>query len=137
MTPTSQRLVRESFAKIAPNGAAAAAIFYDRLFTLDPSSRALFKDDMAEQGRKLMSLIGTAVANLHQLETIVPTVQDLGRRHAGYGVAPSHYQTVGAALVWTLGQALGDDFTAETRDAWVECYTTLASTMQEAAAESR
>ena len=137
MTPISQRLVRESFAKICPNGTAAAAMFYDRLFALDPSLRALFKHDMAEQGRKLMSLIGTAVANLHQLETIVPTVQDLGRRHVGYGVVPSDYKTVGAALVWTLEQALGDDFTAQTRNAWVECYTTLASTMQEAAAETR
>jgi hemoglobin-like flavoprotein len=137
MTPTSQRLVRESFAKLAPDGIAAAAIFYDRLFALDPSLRALFKDDMAEQGRKLMSLIGMAVANLHQLETIVPAVQDLGRRHAGYGVAPSHYQTVAAALLWTLGLALGDDFNAETRDAWAECYTTLASMMQKAAAETR
>jgi hemoglobin-like flavoprotein len=133
MTPTSQRLVRDSFAKIAPMGAAAAAMFYERLFTLDPSLRALFKSDMAEQGRKLMSLIGTAVANLHQLETIVPAVQDLGRRHAGYGVTRSHYQVVAAALLWTLEQGLGADFTAETRDAWVECYTTLASTMQEAA----
>jgi len=133
MTPTSQRLVRDSFAKIAPMGTAAAAMFYERLFTLDPSLRALFKSDMAEQGRKLMSLIGTAVANLHQLETIVPAVQDLGRRHAGYGVTRSHYQVVAAALLWTLEQGLGADFTAETRDAWVECYTTLASTMQEAA----
>jgi len=133
MTPTSQRLVRDSFAKIAPMGTAAAAMFCERLFTLDPSLRALFKSDMAEQGRKLMSLIGTAVANLHQLETIVPAVQDLGRRHAGYGVTRSHYQVVAAALLWTLEQGLGADFTAETRDAWVECYTTLASTMQEAA----
>ena len=133
MTPTSQRLVRDSFAKIAPMGTAAAAMFYERLFTLDPSLRALFKSDMAEQGRKLMSLIGTAVANLHQLETIVPAVQDLGRRHAGYGVTRSHYQVVAAALLWTLERGLGAAFTVETRDAWVECYTTLASTMQEAA----
>ena len=84
-----------------------------------------------------MSLIGAVVANLHQLETIVPTVQDLGRRHAGYGVVPSDYKTVGAALVWTFEQTLDDDFTAQTRDAWVERYTTLASTMQEAAAETR
>ena len=133
MTPDAQRLVRASFAKIAPNAAAAAAMFYDRLFVLDPSLRPLFKGNMAEQGRKLMTMIGTAVANLHRLHAIVPTVQDLGRRHAGYGVEPSHYQTVGAALLWTLEQGLGGDFTPETRQAWVDCYTTLASTMQQAA----
>jgi len=108
MTPDAQRLVRDSFAKIAPNADAAAGMFYDRLFVLDPSLRSLFKDDMAEQGRKLMTVIGTAVANLHRLETIVPTVQDLGRRHIGYGVKPVHYQTVAAALLWTLERGLGD-----------------------------
>jgi hemoglobin-like flavoprotein len=90
MTPESQRLVRESFAKVAPIAPAAAAIFYDRLFALDPALRPLFKGDMAEQGRKLMSMIGTAVADLGQLDAIVPAVRDLGRRHAGYGVQPSH-----------------------------------------------
>jgi hemoglobin-like flavoprotein len=132
MTPDAQRLVRDSFAKIAPNAEAAAGMFYNRLFVLDPSLRRLFNDDMTAQRRKLMTMIGTAVANLHRLDTIVPAVQDLGRRHAGYGVAPSHYQTVAAALLWTLEQGLGDEFTAETRQAWVECYTTLASTMQQA-----
>jgi hemoglobin-like flavoprotein len=133
MTPDAQRLVRDSFAKIAPNAEVAAGMFYDRLFALDPSMRPLFKGDMAEQGRKLMKVIATAVANLHRLEAIVPTVQDLGRRHVGYGVKPAHYQTVAAALLWTLERGLGKEFTSETRQAWVECYTTLASTMQQAA----
>jgi hemoglobin-like flavoprotein len=134
MTPVSQRLVRDSFAKIVPNAEAAAARFYDRLFILEPSLRALFKGDMTEQGRKLMTIVGTAVANLHRLDTIAPTVRELGRRHVGYGVQPSHYQTVASALLWTLEQGLGDEFTPETRQAWVECYMTLASTMQQAKA---
>ena len=81
MTPNAQRLVRESFARIAPNAAAAAVMVYDRLFVLDPSLRSLFKGDPTEQGRKLMTMIGTAVANLPQLHTIVPTVQDLEPSH--------------------------------------------------------
>jgi hemoglobin-like flavoprotein len=134
MTPESQRLVRESFAKVAPIAPVAAAMFYDRLFELDPMLRPLFKGDMAEQGRKLMSMIGVAVANLGRLDAIVPAVRDLGRRHAGYGVQQSHYDTVATALVWTLEQGLGDDFTPAARQAWVEAYTILAGTMQEAVA---
>jgi hemoglobin-like flavoprotein len=91
---------------------------------------------MAQQGEKLMTMIGTAVANLHQLHAVLPAVRDLGRRHAAYGVEPSHYRTVAAALLWTLEQGLGDAFTRETRDAWAECYTALASTMQTAAKEA-
>src|SRR6266700_3741787 len=102
MTPEQISLVRESFAKVSPIAPAAAAMFYERLFALDPSLRTLFKGDINEQGRKLMAMIGTAVANLDRLEAIVPAVRDLGRRHAGYRVEDTHYDTVAAALLWTL-----------------------------------
>jgi hemoglobin-like flavoprotein len=134
MSPEQQTLVRDSFAKVVPIAPAAAAMFYDRLFTLDPSLRPLFTGDMAEQGRKLMAMIGTAVVNLHRLETIVPAVRDLGQRHAGYGVTDAHYDTVAAALLWTLEQGLGADFTPQTRDAWTVCYTAIAGEMKTAAA---
>jgi hemoglobin-like flavoprotein len=134
MTPEAQRLVRASFAKVAPIAPATAAMFYDRLFMLDPALRPLFKSDMAEQGRRLMSIIGIAVANFGKLDVILPAVRDLGQRYAWYGVRQAHCDTVGTALVWTLEQGLGDDFTPATRQAWVEAYTILAGTMQQAAA---
>jgi hemoglobin-like flavoprotein len=134
MTPQDQALVRDSFAKVAPIAPAAAAMFYDRLFALDPSLRPLFKGNMEEQGRKLMTMIGTAVANLDRLDAIVPAVQDLGRRHATYGVQPAYYDTVATALLWTLEQGLGADFTPATRAAWTEAYTTIAGVMKDAAA---
>ncbi len=134
MTPENQNLVRDSFAKVVPIAPQAAAIFYDRLFVLDPSLKPLFKGDMTEQGRRLMTMIGTAVASLDKLETIVPAVQDLGRRHATYGVKPTHYDTVGAALLWTLGRGLGDDFTQPVKIAWTEAYAILPTVMKEAAA---
>jgi hemoglobin-like flavoprotein len=134
MTPENQALVRDSFAKIAPIAPQAAGLFYDRLFVLDPTLKPLFKGDMVEQGRKLMAMIGTAVANLNRLEAIVPAVQDLGRRHAGYGVQPADYDTVAAALLWTLGQGLGDAFSPPVEAAWTEAYTILATVMKDAAA---
>ena len=135
MTPKQKQLVRDSFAKVKPIAHAAAAMFYDRLFVLDPSVRPLFKGDMEEQGRKLMAMIATAVASLDKIETIVPAMHDLGRRHSGYGVKPANYDTVGTALLWTLEQGLGADFTAETREAWTACYTLLAGEMKSAAAK--
>jgi hemoglobin-like flavoprotein len=136
MTPEDQTLVRESFDKVVPIAPQAAALFYDRLFMLDPSLKPLFKGDMAEQGRRLMKMIGTAVANLDKLETIVPAVEDLGRRHATYGVQPAHYDTVATALLWTLGQGLGSAFTPPVEAAWTEAYTILATAMKDAAARS-
>lgn len=137
MTPENQSLVRDSFARIAPIAPQAAALFYDRLFVLDPSLKALFKGDMTEQGHKLMAIIGTAVAKLGELDTIISAVQDLGRRHLTYGVQPRHYETVGAALLWALEQGLGDAFTQPVKTAWTEAYTILSSVMKEAADQGK
>jgi hemoglobin-like flavoprotein len=131
MTEDQIRLVRDSFSKIAP---AAAKLFYGRLFTLDPSLRPLFKGDMAEQGMQLMSVIGTVVAHLDRLPEIAQTVRQLGRRHADYGVQDVNYETVGAALIWTLEQGLGEGFTPAVRDGWIACYSLVSAEMKSAAA---
>lgn len=107
MTPEQKTLVRDSFAKVTPIAPAFAAMFYARLFELDPALRPLFRIDMKEQGRKLIAMIVTAVGNLDRLDDIVPAVRDLGKRHAGYGVLDAHYDTVANALLWTLDQRLG------------------------------
>ena len=128
------RLVQESFKKVVPIADAAAALFYGRLFDLDPTLESLFKGDMVEQGRKLMQMIGMAVISLDRLEQILPAVRTLGARHGGYGVRERDYDTVGRALIWTLKKGLGEEFTPETEAAWVEVYTTLAGVMKEAQA---
>lgn len=134
MTPQQIEMVKSSWAKVVPIKETAADLFYNQLFTLDPSLKTLFKGDMKEQGRKLMTMIAVAVNALDKLETIVPAVQDLGKRHAGYGVKAAHYDTVAAALLWTLGQGLGDAFTPAVKESWVAAYTILATTMKDAAA---
>lgn len=130
MTPAENTLIQQSFAKVVPIADQAAALFYTRLFELDPELRALFRGDMAEQGRKLMTMIGLAVSGLERLETLVPAVRQLGLRHAGYRVRDAHYDTVGQALLWTLEKGLGPAFTPATREAWAKLYWTLAETMK-------
>jgi hemoglobin-like flavoprotein len=136
MTPEQVALVQESFKKVQPIAPQAADLFYGRLFEIAPDTRALFPQDLTDQKRKLMAMLTTAVVNLHRVGEIVPAVQDLGRRHAGYKVTAEHYQPVGEALVWTLEQGLRDAFTPPVKAAWVEAYTTLAKVMQDAAAEA-
>ena len=116
-----------------PIGDTAAELFYGRLFAMDPGLEPLFKGDLKEQGRKLMGMIGLAVTGLNDLSNLVPAVADLGRRHAGYGVKPEHYDTVGTALLWTLERGLEDAFTPDVKDAWTAVYGLLASTMKQAA----
>lgn len=134
MTPEQVKLVQDSFKKVVPIAGTAADLFYDRLFTIAPEVRSLFPSDLTEQKKKLMQMLATAVTNLHQVETILPAVEALGRRHVSYGVTPKHYEPVGAALLWTLEQGLGAEFTPPVKEAWTETYMTVAGVMTKAAA---
>lgn len=133
MTPPQVRLVQDSFQKVAYIADAAADLFYDRLFTIAPELRTLFPRDLSMQKKKLMQMLATAVSNLHQLQKILPAVQALGARHAGYGVVDKHYELVGEALLWTLQQGLGPNFTPEVKEAWTETYTVVSGAMKNAA----
>ncbi len=134
MTAEQKALVQQTFTQVLPISEQAAAMFYDRLFQLDPSLRALFKIDLREQGKKLMQMIGFCVSKLNALDEIVPAVKDLGRKHAGYGVKDGAYDTVGAALLWTLEKGLGPAFTPDVKEAWATVYGVLAGTMKAGAA---
>jgi hemoglobin-like flavoprotein len=136
LTLTQKTLVQETFAAIAPIADDAAVLFYRRLFEIDPSLQGMFRGDMAEQRKKLMQMLTAAVKGLDRLEQLVPVVQELGRRHAAYGILDAHYDTVGGALLWTLEMGLGAQFTTETREAWATVYGLLATTMKEAAREA-
>ena len=133
MNPEQIMLVQTSFVLVMPIADAAATLFYQRLFELDPSLRPMFHGDMQEQGRKLMTMLKIVVNGLTRLDQLVPAVEQLGRRHVRYGVRDEHYDTVAAALIWTLQQGLGVAFTPEVEQAWVAAYTLLAGTMKAAA----
>lgn len=131
MTPQQIELVQKSWEQVVPIAKDAAALFYNRLFELDPSLRKIFGDDIEEQGKKLMTVLTTVVRGLKKLEALEATVWRLGRRHAIYQVKEQDYGTVATALLWTLEQGLGQDiFRGELKEAWVQAYTILATVMQ-------
>ena len=136
MTPHQIQLIRQSFALVEPRAELVALVFYQRLFALDPSLRPLFRTNIDEQGQKLMQMLGVAVALLEQPFALVPSLEALGRRHAGYGVEDRHYDTVGEALLDTLAECLGSAFTPEVLDAWAALYAVVANAMQRGAATS-
>ncbi|WP_127090926.1 globin family protein [Aquabacter cavernae] len=136
MLPSQVELIQSSFAKVAPISETAAGLFYGRLFEIAPEVKPMFKGDMREQGRKLMATLAVVVKGLSNLEAVVPAAQVLAKRHVAYGVKDAHYAPVGAALLWTLEQGLGPDFTPEVKAAWAEAYGILSSVMIAAAAEA-
>jgi hemoglobin-like flavoprotein len=136
MTSHQTRLVRESFARVQLKADIVALLFYRRLFELKPPLRALFHTDIEQQAARLMQALRYIVDALDQPALLRPALESLGRRHVGYGVKEADYETVGAALLWALGEFLGRTFTAETRAAWAEAYTLVADVMKEASRRS-
>lgn len=136
MTPQEITLVQNSFTQLKPIAATVSRLFYDRLFTLDPNLRPLFKGDLAQQGHKLMTMLQVTVQGLTRLDTLTPVVRQLGARHATYGVEDSHYATVGSALLWTLEQGLGAAWKPDVQAAWETAYSLLADVMQFGAMEA-
>ncbi|WP_238364209.1 globin family protein [Mesobacterium pallidum] len=130
MTPRQIDLVQSTFRRIAPLQDVAADMFYARLFEIAPQLRPLFPEDMRSQKTMLMQMLSAAVTGLRDMDSILPALTDLGARHQHYKVQPQHYDFVGAALLETLREALGPDFTPEVEDAWAETYALLAGVMK-------
>jgi nitric oxide dioxygenase len=129
MTPEQVKLVQQSFAQVAPIADTAATLFYQRLFEIAPAVKPLFHGDMAEQRRKLMATLAAVVGGLGNIETVLPAASALAKRHVVYGVKPEHYDSVGAALLWTLERGLGERWSSELAAAWSAAYGTLSSFM--------
>ena len=129
MTPDQIDLVQSAFAKVAPIADVAADLFYGRLFEIAPDVKPLFRGDMRELGRKLMTTLGVVVTGLKDLEAILPAAKALAVRHVAYGVAAADYKPVGEALIWTLDKGLGEDFTPATKEAWLAAYGALSGVM--------
>jgi hemoglobin-like flavoprotein len=137
MLSRQKKLIQNTWAQVVPVADQAAAMFYQRLFEIDPSTRSLFRStDMEQQRKKLIHILSIAVSSLDNLGALGKTVEDLGRRHAGYGVKDAHYDAVGVALLWTLEQGLGSAWTSEAAAAWKEVYGILSSIMRHAQQEA-
>jgi hemoglobin-like flavoprotein len=129
MTPDQVKAIQESFTKVTPISEQAAAMFYGRLFEIDPALKPLFHGDMKEQGRKLMATLAVVVNSLDNLGAVLPAASALAKRHVAYGVKPAHYTPVGESLLWTLQQGLGAGWTAELAAAWSAAYGVLSEYM--------
>jgi hemoglobin-like flavoprotein len=137
MSPENKTLVKSTWAMVVPIADVAATLFYQRLFLLDPSLRPMFeKTDMTEQRRKLMAALVAVVNGLDNLDPLIPVLENLGRNHVRYGVTDQHYDTVGAALLWTLEQGLKDAWVPAVKIAWTTAYGAVTGVMRNAAATS-
>jgi hemoglobin-like flavoprotein len=132
MTPEQVQIIKSNFADVIKDKVNVGLVFYDRLFTIAPDTKPLFKNDMAEQSRKLMDTLALAIGMLRDMPSLKVTLEDLARRHVAYGVKNEHYDKVGEALLWTLEQGLGPAFTPQAREAWTALYGAVVTIMRDA-----
>lgn len=129
-------LLEESFDLVAPHGDELMDRFYERVFTRAPEAQALFASaDMPTQKRALLSTLIVLRNSLRKLDTVVPTLEALGARHAGYGVRPEHYPIVGEALLSTMAEVGGAQWRPEYTSAWAGAYGVVQETMLRGAVE--
>lgn len=136
MTEDDIRNVQASFELLKERADQFGAAFYERLFATHPQVRVMFALDIAPQSKKLVQMLALVVGSLHQLDTILPAVEILARRHVGYGVKDEHYAVVGETLFWTLAQTLGAAFTDDVKASWSVAYSALSGAMIAASAEA-
>jgi nitric oxide dioxygenase len=134
LSPRQKWLVRESFESVLEYSDSVVVLFYGRLFELAPQTRGLFTIEIRQQARKLTDMLASVVEALDRFEQLRPELLELGRRHVGYKVEPEHYRVLVTALMWAFGQALGAEFSRETRAAWEELLGAVAGVMLEGAA---
>jgi len=108
-------------------------VFYSKLFLETPELKPMFRSSRSEQSKKLMNMLTIMISGLDRLEEFKQDIRQLAIRHRNYGVQNWHYEKTGGALLWTLEQALGSDYSKETKEAWIQCYTELAGAMINAA----
>ncbi|MGA0197888.1 MAG: globin family protein [Prochlorotrichaceae cyanobacterium] len=131
-------LLEHSFAQVAPRAGEFAASFYETLFTDSPAAKPLFAhSNMDEQQNKLLKSLVFVVENLRKPDALTGALEGLGARHVKYGALPEHYPLVGAALLKTFESYLGEDWTPEVKQAWVDAYGAITEIMLKGADYSK
>lgn len=125
--------VRRGWAVAAGLPDRTAQTFYATLFAQDPSTKPLFRGDLALQGRKLVDTLGFIVDHLDAPDRLMPAARFLAIRHVGYGVTAAQYLSVGTALITTLRTLLGSTFSDADEAAWRRVYSGLSDAMIAAA----
>ncbi len=135
-------LLKKSFEKILAIREQVTELFYDHLFLANPGLRSMFRNNMADQGEKLITTLEYVISHFkllpngdYQLEhSLKKSLMNLGNDHkVVYGVKSAHYNKLEDSLLWTLELALGSDFTVEVRQSWREAYSEIVKYMIEGA----
>ena len=130
MTTRQITLVKNSWGEMLILQQDPGVCFYNKLFSIDPWLRPLFKANITDQARKFIDMITYITLKLDKFDEVLQDAIDLGKRHRQYNVPNGSYETVKTALLATLEENLPDHWNAELEEAWKLAYEKLTSAMR-------
>jgi len=130
------RHLRESVALLPREDLAPVNEFYRRLFELAPEVRPMFTREMGLQAKKFSDMLAWVMAHLEHPDELSKEMRALGARHSGYGVQIDQYAPIGSALIWMFQRSLGDRFTSEMEESWLEFYAFMSFEMERGSREA-
>jgi hemoglobin-like flavoprotein len=135
ITAREVALVQQSFEKLQPVGATMSELFYSRLLEADARLASLLGRRSGERHAAFVSLLTAGVLSLSDPDELARLAGRIAQDELSFLLFRRHYVSVGCALVWTLEQGMGRDFTAEVRDAWCNAYAAVAQMVRQAPAQ--
>lgn len=121
--------LKTSYEKLKPHLDDVAPEFYADLFRRDERIRALFRENLDEQGMRFMTAIGVIVRNLDNPEQLDREIDLLAEGHQAMQIRPEWYHTMQEALLDTFRYALGAQFTDEVHLAWRNAFEQICARM--------
>ncbi len=130
-------LLRSSFALVAERAPSFTPRFYEILFERYPQAKPLFGNNAADrQAKMLQESLVAVMDHLEDARWLKGTLGGMGAKHVEYGVTEEMYPWVGDALVATLAEVAGEDWTPEMAQAWGQAYSAISGMMLEGAKTS-
>lgn len=138
--PLDETLVqslRATYNRVRADELRLATVFYSKLFSAAPQLRGMFRGDLPSQAAKLTAALDAVVCNLEKPRENAAMLADLGRRHAGYGARPEHYDLVVDLLVQSMQEVLHTTSDDRAILEWRMALRLIADQMISASGEAR
>lgn len=125
--------LRQSFSLVVERMPDLTRRFYEVLFERYPQTRRMFGPSLKRQEQMLTEALVMVLQRLEDGAWLTATLRGLGARHVGYGVTDEMYDWVGDALLTTLAEVAGSDWSPRVAQAWTDAYGAIAGLMLEGA----
>jgi hemoglobin-like flavoprotein len=123
-------LLRDTFEIVLAADDTFPARFYELLFAAHPEVQPMFRSHSPGAQRKMFAQkLAAIVDHFDDPQWVERELSALAGAHVGYGVTPEMYPWVGEALIATLAEACGEQWSEAAEQAWLAAYARLTHAM--------